>query len=108
MSMLNLAPIKARQAAAEKELIHICKDPAKNFVMRVPVKDYDSDRVLSASLDDIDALVKEVERLRELVDSAFSEGHACGRCAGFEKDAPTCSTAWQLSNARQRLEGGGE
>jgi hypothetical protein len=106
---LNTPAIEARLAAANKELIHICKDPAKNFVMRVPVKDYDSDRVLSAALDDTQALLDEVRELRELVKDAYWEGHReCWRHVSpkhLDGMIESRASAWTLSTARARLEG---
>lgn len=106
MPNLDLTPIKARLEVASKELIHICKDPAKNFVMCVPVRDWDSDRVLSASLDDIDALVEEVERLRECLTNLlaiYDRLHSRRLIVG----GVTFDELGHVVDARRRLEGGG-
>lgn len=79
--MLDLAPIKARRKAA-----------AKNPLVFLP-----------QAHNDIDALVAEVERLRELVREAYIEGCQDGHCDGWKRqDLAPC---WEESNARKRLEG---
>ncbi len=101
---LNTPAIEARLAAANKELIHICKDPAKNFVMRVPVKDYDSDRVLSAALDDTQALLDEVARLRELVAQCVEAMEQTYEVSDYPANGKSpCDRA--IKAARARLQG---
>lgn len=65
----QLTAIEQRRAAAKAEVIAICK--GKQWRMCIPVEQTDSDICITNSLDDIDALVAEVRRQREMLNAFY-------------------------------------
>ena len=61
---LDLEAIKARCEAARMEVNRLCQRGQGSWTMSIPVREDDSDIVLTASFRDIPALVAEVERLQ--------------------------------------------
>ena len=66
--MIDLDAIRARCEAARREVNHLCQGKA-TWTMSIPVREDDTDVVLTDSFRDIPALVAEVERLQRRYDS---------------------------------------
>lgn len=64
MTEQGLTAIETRRQLAWDELVRLCKNP-RSFTMSIPVQEnYDSDRLLAHSLDDVTALVAAVRELK--------------------------------------------
>jgi len=72
MTQLDLEAIEARCEAARREVNRLCQGET-SWTMSIPVREDDTDIVLTNSFRDIPALVIEVEQLRELVKEKKNE-----------------------------------